>query len=69
MPLDSKVLTSLKPAASKLFFSSGILQFIGTTPRRKAAYCGVDEIPRLVQARISHSSRKPPLKKDHAVPS
>jgi hypothetical protein len=36
LPLDSTVFTSVKPAASKQRFSSGIFAFIGLTPRRKA---------------------------------
>ena len=36
LPLDRSVRTLLKPASSKLRLSSGILQFIGLTPRRKA---------------------------------
>ena len=36
LPLDRRVLTSLKPAASKQRFNSGILQFMGLTPLRKA---------------------------------
>lgn len=37
LPLESSVLTSSKPARSRARLSSGILQFIGLTPRRKAA--------------------------------
>jgi hypothetical protein len=36
LPLARTVLTPVKPAASKQRFSSGILAFIGLTPRRKA---------------------------------
>ena len=36
LPLDSKVFTSVKPAASNARLSSGILAFIGLTPRRRA---------------------------------
>jgi hypothetical protein len=36
-PLERRVLTSVKPAASKLARSSGIFAFVGITPRRKAA--------------------------------
>jgi phage tail sheath protein FI len=35
-PLDKRVFTSLNPAASKQRLRSGILQFIGLTPLRKA---------------------------------
>ena len=35
------VLTSAKPAASKASLSAGILQFMGLTPRRKAAWRGM----------------------------
>jgi hypothetical protein len=37
LPLESSVFTSVKPAASKHLFSSGIFAFIGLTPRRNAA--------------------------------
>jgi hypothetical protein len=37
LPLESKVFTSSKPAFSSARLSSGILQFMGLTPRRKAA--------------------------------
>jgi hypothetical protein len=37
LPLESSVLTSVKPAASNAFFRSGILAFVGMMPRRKAA--------------------------------
>ena len=37
LPLERMVLTSVKPAAAKHCFSSGIFAFIGLTPRRKAA--------------------------------
>lgn len=36
-PLPKMVLTSVKPADSNARFSSGILQFIGMTPRKNAA--------------------------------
>ena len=36
-PLDSSVFTSVKPAASNAFFTSGIFAFVGITPRRNAA--------------------------------
>ena len=36
-PLESTVLTSPNPTASKAFASSGIFAFIGPTPRRNAA--------------------------------
>jgi hypothetical protein len=38
LPLESTVFTPVKPAASKQRFSSGILAFMGLTPRRKATY-------------------------------
>ena len=37
LPLKRTVFTSVKPAASKHLFSSGIFAFIGLTPRRNAA--------------------------------
>jgi hypothetical protein len=37
LPLPSTVCTSLKPASSKHRFSSGILAFMGLTPRKNAA--------------------------------
>jgi hypothetical protein len=40
-PLDNSVRTSEKPSASKQFFSSGILAFMGLTPRRNATYLGM----------------------------
>lgn len=40
-PLERRVRTSEKPAASKQCLSSGILAFMGLTPRRKAAYRGM----------------------------
>src|SRR5512134_3391009 len=40
-PLDNRVRTSVKPSASKQFFSSGILAFMGLTPRRNATYLGM----------------------------
>ena len=40
-PLDNRVRTSEKPSASKHFFSSGILAFMGLTPRRNATYRGM----------------------------
>ena len=36
LPLDSKVLTSVKPAASNARFRSGMRAFIGLTPRSNA---------------------------------
>ena len=36
LPLDSRVLTLLNPAASRHAFSCGIFRFIGLTPRRNA---------------------------------
>ena len=42
LPLDSSVLTSRNPTASKQRLSSGILQFMGLTPRRKATYRSTD---------------------------
>ena len=36
LPLESTVLTSLKPALAKHCFSSGIFAFIGLTPRSRA---------------------------------
>src|SRR5689334_21665800 len=38
LPLPSTVFTSVKPAHSNAFLSSVILQLVGMTPRRKAAY-------------------------------
>ena len=37
LPLERTVITSVKPAASKARFSSGILAFMGLTARRNAA--------------------------------
>ncbi len=41
LPLPSTVFTSVNPAASNAALRAGILQFVGITPRRNAAYRGM----------------------------
>src|SRR4051812_46551683 len=44
-PLESNVRTLLNPALSRQRISSLIFAFIGLTPRRNAAYGGIDFLP------------------------
>src|SRR5947207_9698592 len=47
LPLDSTVLTSVKPADSNAALRSGIFAFIGITPRSNAAYRGIAVLGKL----------------------